>query len=108
MLPVMKPRVCMGPPKPSMKPPPQGIRHCQKYSPAILGVTKLNVIVVCGPEVHGDVPHRFAVSGGEPIGTLRLMLGMENVCATLQPDQEFSTVNGLPSSYATLPVVPVT
>ena len=30
MLPVMKPNVCMGPPNPSMKPPPHGTRHCQK------------------------------------------------------------------------------
>ena len=64
MLPVMNPIVCMGPPKPSMKPPPQGILHCQKYSPVARGVLKLNVTVVCGPEVHGDVPHKVAVSGG--------------------------------------------
>ena len=30
MLPVMYPIVCMGPPNPSTKPPPQGTRHCQK------------------------------------------------------------------------------
>src|SRR5271165_3407472 len=94
---------------PSMKPPPHGTRHCQKYAPVTLGVTKLKVIVWCGLlGVHGDVPHKLAVSDGEPIGTLRPMLGIENVCPTLQPDQELSTVNGLPSSNATPPVVPVT
>src|SRR5580698_2774920 len=108
MLPVMNPKVCMGPPKPSMKPPPHGIRHCQKYVPARRGVMKLKVMVSCGPEVHGDVPHRVAVSDGEPMGTLRPTAGIENVCPTLQPVQELSTVNGLPFSNATLPMVPVT
>ena len=58
--------------------------------------------------MHGDVPHRVAVSDGEPMGTLRPMPGIENVCPTLQPDQEFRIVNGLPFSNATLPIVPVT
>src|SRR5580658_3052658 len=98
MLPVMKPIVCMGPPNPSTKPPPHGTRHCQKYSPGIFGVLKLNVIVWCGPEVHGEVPHRFAVSPGEPIGTFSPMPGIENVCPTLQPDQELSDVIILPFS----------
>ena len=80
MLPVMNPMVCMGPPNPSMKPPPHGTRHCQKYVPVALGVKKLNVIVSCGPEVHGEVPHRVAVSDGDAIGTFRLMPGIENVC----------------------------
>src|SRR5215472_9011421 len=108
MLPVMKPKVCIGPPKPSMKPPPHGTRHCQKYVPGLLGVMKLKVMVRCGPAVHGDVPHKFAVSDGVAIGTLRLMLGIENVCPTLQPDQELTTLVGLPSTYATPPIVPVT
>ena len=70
---------------------------------------KLNVIVSCGPDVHGDVPHRLAVSPGEAIGTFRLMPGIENVWPTLQPDQELSTLTGLPFTYAHVPpIVPVT
>src|SRR5215469_15125087 len=69
---------------------------------------KLNVMTCFGPEVQGDVPHRFAVSDGVPIGTFRSMPGIENVCPTLQPDHELSCVMGLPFSYATLPIVPVT
>src|ERR1700685_1284382 len=71
MLPVMYPIVCMGPPNPSRKPPPHGTRHCQKYVPAVRGVMKLKVIVMCGPAVHGELAHRFAVRLGEAIGTLR-------------------------------------
>src|SRR5277367_2240808 len=108
MLPVMKPMVCMGPPNPSMKPPPHGTRHCQKYSPPVLGVRKLKVIVLRGPEVQGDVPHRVAASPGEAIGTFRLIAGIENVCPTLQPDQELIALTGLPSTSATPPIVPET
>ncbi len=54
------------------------------------------------------MPQRFAVSPGDAIGTFRLMPGIENVCPTLQPDQELITVNGLPLTYSTWPIVPVT
>ncbi len=49
MLPVMKPMVCIGPPNPSMNPPPHGTRHCQKYWPVVFGDMKLKVTVSCGP-----------------------------------------------------------
>src|ERR1039457_7595725 len=68
MLPVMNPIVCMGPPNPSRKPPPHGTLPCQKNSPTARGVVKMNLITVCGPEVHGESLHRLAVSGGEAIG----------------------------------------
>src|SRR5215469_135140 len=108
MFPVMKPMVCIGPPNPSMNPPPHGTRHCQKYTPLVRGDMKLKVTVSCGPEVHGEVPHRLAVSDGVAIGTFRLMPGMENVCPTLQPDQELISLTGLPLTYSTPPIVPVT
>jgi hypothetical protein len=69
---------------------------------------KLKVTTVCGPEVQGDVPHRLAVSDGVAIGTFRLSAGIENVCPTLQPDQELSRDVGLPFTSMTLPMVPVT
>ena len=89
MVPVMNPMVCIGPPNPSRKPPPHGSRHCQMYVPGWRGVRKLNVSVTCGPEVHGEVAHRSAVSGGEAIGTLTFSAGIENVCATLHPGSAF-------------------
>src|ERR1700739_2919426 len=108
MLPVMKPMVCIGPPNPSTKPPPHGTRHCQKQSPVVRGVLKLKVTTSRGPDVHGEVPQRFAVSDGEAIGIFRLMLGIENVCATLQPDHELISLTGLPLTSSPPPVVPVT
>src|ERR1700744_6369510 len=69
---------------------------------------KLKVIVLCGPDVHGDVPHRLAVSDGVAIGAFRLMLGIENVCPTLQPDQELICLTGTPSTSSVPPIVPVT
>src|SRR5579875_165277 len=102
--------VCIGPPKPSRNPRPHGMRHCQKYDPGVAGALKLNVTVVCGPEVHGDVPHRLLLAAsvvGEAIGTFRPMPGMENVCATEHSPQELSTCVGLPFTYSTLPTVPL-
>ena len=91
-----------------MKPPPQGILHCQKYAPVTRGDLNANVIVVCGPDVHGETEQRLALSGGDAIGTFTLMLGIENVCATLQPDQALIMLAGLPLTSATPPMVPVT
>src|SRR5215470_4257503 len=80
----------MGPPLPSMKPPPQGTKHCQRNEPPYAGVLKLNFSKAYGPDVHGDCPHsEFADSTGpgEATGTNRCRLGIANVCPTLQPDQ---------------------
>ena len=108
MVPVMNPIVCMGPPNPSRKPPPQGTLHCQKKLPAVRGVRKLKFTTLCGPDVHGDMPHRAAVSDGDFIGTFKLRAGIENVCPTLQPDHELISEIGLPVHVMTLPMVPVT
>src|SRR5260221_30774 len=65
----------------------------------------------CGPSVHGDVPHKLfssATVGGEPIGTLSPMPGMEKVCPTEQVRQESTTLTGLPSIVSVPPMVPVT
>ncbi len=69
---------------------------------------KLKVTTLCGPDVHGDVPQRVAVSPGEAIGTFTLSAGIENVCPTLQPDHELIRDVGLPFTRMTLPMVPVT
>src|SRR5258707_11387507 len=98
----------MGPPNPSMKPPPQGTLHCQMYVPGVLGDLKLKVIVSFGPEVQGEVPHGVAVSPGDAIGTFRLRPGIEKVCPTLQPDQELITLTGLPLTLSVPPMVPPT
>src|SRR5215831_19883523 len=113
----MYPIVCMGPPNPATKPPPHGTRHCQKYWPVDFGVMKLNCITRYGtwagvPGRHGDVGHSPGlsdwISPGVAIGTFTLMAGIENVCPTLQPDHELMSWYGLPSTYSTLPIVPVT
>ena len=49
-----------------------------------------------------------AVSPGEAIGTFRLIAGIENVCPTLQPDQELIVVTACRPRAATPPMVPVT
>jgi hypothetical protein len=57
---------------------------------------KLKATTLCGPDVHGDVPHRAAVSDGDFIGTFRPRAGIENVCPTLQPDHELISETGFP------------
>src|SRR5215467_11661842 len=107
----MKPMVCIGPPKPVVNPPPQGIRHCQKYAPGVVGAWKLNFIVAFGPEVHGDLVHRALFSAmvvGDPIGTLRPMPGMENVCPTEQVRHVSTARTVFPSIVSVPPIVPVT
>ena len=70
---------------------------------------KLKVIVLCGPEVHGEERAQVRVQiDGDAIGAFRSMPGMENVCPTLQPDHELICETGLPSTSSVLPIVPVT
>src|SRR5580704_13060260 len=114
----------MGPPLPSMYPPPQGIRHCQRYVPG-LGDMKLKVSWAYAPPevgVHGNVLQRFVFEFcalGEATGTYRFMPGIANVCATLQAAQELiaDTVCADPSgvlfllnccTVTVLPIVPCT
>src|ERR1700759_5763374 len=83
----------MGPLLPSMNPPPQGTRHCQRKTPAWSGVTKLKVSLAYGLPLgtHGEELHRlFAESWafGEATGTNTPSPGIANVCPTLQSDQE--------------------
>src|SRR5215471_5824280 len=61
-----------------------------------------------GPVVQGEVPHRPSARLGVAIGTFRLMPGIENVCPTLQAPHELSSWIGLPFTYSTPPMVPVT
>src|ERR1700677_419584 len=85
--------------------------HCQRKIPPCAGVMKLNCTVMCGPLVHGEVPHRLLFSlsvVGEAIGMLMPRPGMVNVCCTLQPAHEFSCFTGLPFTYSTPPIVPGT
>src|ERR1700677_2768280 len=87
------------------------MKHCQRKVPPFAGVMKLNVITWCGPLVHGEVPHRLLFSFsvvGEAMGTLRPRPGMANVCWTLHPEYELSSDTGLPFTYSTSPIVPVT
>src|SRR5690348_2278164 len=86
--------VCIGPPLPSIKPPPHGTRHCQRKMPPCRGVTKLNDSTACGPEVQGDTPHRLLAESrafGEATGTNRCSAGIAKVWATVQPAQELIT-----------------
>src|SRR5215831_8720135 len=87
--------VCIGPPLPSMKPPPHGTKHCQrKVTPAVSGTLKLNVITEWGPDVHGETLHRLlaeSLAFGEAIGTYRPRDGIAKVCATVQPAQPLIT-----------------
>ena len=80
----MKPRVCIGPLLPSMKPPPQGTKHCHRKVPLWDGLMKLNFTSEYGPEegVQGDEPQRVAEALGEATGTNRPRLGIANVCPT--------------------------
>src|SRR5689334_15887181 len=95
----------MGPLLPSMNPPPQGTRHCQRKTPAWAGLMKLNVSLAYGLPlvVHGDSLHRlFAESSafGEATGTYRPMPGIANVCPKLQSDQALMTWVGLSVTYS--------
>src|SRR5216683_198238 len=94
MLPIMKPRVCIGPPLPSRKPPPHGTKHCQRNVPVVFGVKKLNFITECGPAVQGESLHAALLKSsvlGDAIGTNTCRLGIANVWPTLQCDQELTT-----------------
>src|SRR5579875_1072473 len=75
----------MGPPLPSMKPPPHGMKHCQRIWPGVLGDMKLNFSMLYAPSLgtQGEVPQAYLSN------TPRL--GIANVCATLQTAQELIT-----------------
>src|SRR5581483_11274215 len=77
----MYPRLCIGPPKPRMKPAAQGTKHCQRYVPA-LPVRNVNVTVVCASaSVHGATLHWFFALSATPLsGTLTPRSGIANVC----------------------------
>src|SRR5690348_391087 len=86
--------VCIGPPLPSMKPPPHGTRHCQRKMPLCRGALKLNDSTAWGPEVHGDTPHRLLAESrafGEATGTNTCSAGIANVWPTVQPAQPLIT-----------------
>src|SRR5260370_19849282 len=100
----------MGPLLPSMNPPPQGMRHCQRNTPAWAGDMKLNVSSEYAPPelgVHGDVPQRLFAEFcalGEATGTYKFMPGIANVCPTLQSAHELTedTVCGDPRALLSL------
>ena len=98
MLPIMKPMVCIGPPLPSRKPPPHGIRHCQRYVPALFRRHEAELLHECGPEVQGEVPHAELLNSavlGEATGTNTCRPGIANVCPTLHVFQESIVANVL-------------
>src|SRR5712692_7149146 len=111
----------MGPLLPSMYPPPHGTRHCQRKTPAWLGLIKLNVSFAYAPPelgVHGSELHRLFFEFcalGEATGTYRFMPGIANVCATLQSAHELirDTVCAAPRAVlfllncCTLTVLPI-
>src|SRR5579859_4322644 len=58
------------------------------------GTLKVNASTECGPDVHGEVPHRLlaeSLAFGEATGMNRFRAGIANVCATVQPAQELIT-----------------
>src|SRR5260370_23731077 len=87
----------MGPRLPWTYPPPQGMKHCQRNTPAWLGLMKLNVSSAYAPPelgVHGSELQRLFFEFcalGEGTGTYRFMPGIANVCATLQSAHELTT-----------------
>src|SRR6185437_10561916 len=86
--------VCIGPPLPSMKPPPHGTKHYQRKMPPFRGALKLNVSTAWGPDVQGETLHRLLAESsafGEATGTNRCSAGIAKVWPTVQPAQELIT-----------------
>src|SRR5215467_12103061 len=81
----------MGPPKPSRKPPPHGMMHCQRNTP-VPWVLKLKVSSAYGlPDVwHGESLHRLFADRsafGVATGTKTPSSGIANECPTVQSAQ---------------------
>ena len=100
----MYPTVCIGPPKPWMKPAAHGTKHCQRYSP-FAGVRKREGDrVVVGAQRARRVAHGFLASSGMPSsGTETPICGIANTC---EAESGGSACVGLPSRRKFPPTVP--
>src|SRR5205085_729890 len=75
----MYPTLCIGPPKPRMKPAAQGTKHCQRYVPALPVRIVKTTVVWASASVHGATLHWFFALSATPFsGTLTPKSGIAN------------------------------